>query len=259
MIWSTLPAGREPDELPPGHAGHPVAAIRVDRTAVGPAGETVRVDEHPPIADGAIVEVVVAGPDGPHAGLGIGEIERAPVRAEGAAVGHGELVEQHLAAPVRPQPVERRHRRAWAQRHGAGDEPAGWVGRPVIEPVIRLVGLGIDDRLERAGGGIVEVEAVLQRHHHAAAGAQREAAEPRRQRPAAIQPGAGIKAMQRATVDVRPPQHLFAPAPQGCLAYPRLGVQHTVDTYHACLPAASLFAEQQYDARAPTARPQTAT
>ena len=80
--------------------------VGVDRAAVGPAGHSTAVEEHPGRSRHPVVGVVVTRPDRAHGRVRVGEVHLAGVRREREAVGRVGLVEERCRAPVRIQPVD---------------------------------------------------------------------------------------------------------------------------------------------------------
>ncbi len=74
-------------------ATDPVAAIGVDRRAVGTTQVLVHVDEQAAIARRAAVSVVIERPDLLHAGVRVGQVHDLAVGAERQAVGDDEILE----------------------------------------------------------------------------------------------------------------------------------------------------------------------
>ena len=138
MRRSTLPAGREADELPAVGRSHPVAAIGVDRAAIGPARHamvstnTRRLEIAPSAGSRS------QRPDRSHRREGIGVVERPAIRAEGQAIGDEETADHRRALAVRIEAVEAAGGRAWLERiaHAADPEAPLAVAATVIQAVV---------------------------------------------------------------------------------------------------------------------------
>ena len=117
--------------------------------------------------------------------------------------------------------------------HRARPEAALPVGLAVVEAGLGHVGFGIDDRLERAGRRIEEIEAADHGHDQPALRAQAEAAEVFRRLQVSSRAGRRIVAMDQLAPDVDPPQDACAfGIPDRALAEHGLGVDDAGDFDH---------------------------
>ena len=134
----------------------------------------------------------------------------------------------------------------------ATNRPA-WSVVPSLNRLPGLSASGSTIGIENAAVG-EEVKAVLQRHDEPALLAQGEAADPARQADAGVVPRRRVEPMQGAPLDVGPPQHLLALAPQGRLAELGLRIEHAIDLNHVPSPSRAAVPAARYAARPPAAR-----
>ncbi|MCY1241874.1 hypothetical protein D9M72_547990 [compost metagenome] len=181
---------------------NPVAAIGVHRCTVGSAFVPVHVNEHAAVGRGAGFGVVVEGPDLLDLRMGVGQVHRAPVRAEAQAVGHDEPTQPGIERPALSGAVAVQRAvggvGAHVQHHAAGPEASLTIAAAVVQAHI---GAGMVD----VGQGFTVEAAVVARMQTeepafhagdpAAVGMRRDASEHLRGFPGSHLPGVGTPAL----------------------------------------------------------------
>ncbi len=205
----------------------PVAAVRIDRAAVGAIGLAVPPRERPRPRRRSRRRVEVVGAHDVPGRVGV--VHRPAVGAPREAVADHHAVQDRVQRQVGVQAPEAGGVRVAPLVHRADEEAALRVAAPVVEAVVRGVERRAGDRRPQVALPVGEVQPVAQRDDEPAALAQGEAPDRRRHRHRRVAAGRGVEAVQRRGVDVDPVQHRFVDRPHRTLAEARAGVEHATE------------------------------
>ena len=201
----------------------PVAAVAVDRRAVGPVRLGVEAREHARTRRRAGRRIVVVGVNRARGRIGV--IHRAAVGAPREAVAdrHAAQHALHPSAGVDAQQLA--GRRVAALVHRAREKTALRIATSVVEAVVsRIIGR-IGELLHQHAVGAREPDPVAQRDHEAAGRAEREAADRFGHRHRQVGAGGGVEAVERRRIDVDPVERVLVGRPHRALAEARLRIE----------------------------------
>ena len=216
--------GREAHDLAAAIERDPVAAVAVDRGAVGAVGLAFEPGEHAGARrrPGDGVEVVRADRERRRVGV----IHRASVGTPREAVADRHAVQDGFETAAGFDAEERAARRIAALVHRTGPKTALSVAASVVEAVMRRIVRCVGELLRQRPVRAREPDAAAQRHDEPARGTQRETADRLGHRHRDVGRARGIEAIERRRVDVDPVERAFLGRPHRAFAEIRLRVVH---------------------------------